>query len=147
MKGQLFTLLGQGFPSYFVLLKAGFVLATVIGALWARRVGQNPDVVVDLGLAMVIAGVAGARILHVLADGFDNAEIRVPAGRPVTFRITSADVTHGFQIVGTNGNTMVVPGYVSQFTVTFETPGTYHIACNEYCGIGHHMMVGTFTVK
>jgi phosphatidylglycerol:prolipoprotein diacylglycerol transferase len=70
MQGQLFTLLGQGFPSYFVLLMTGFVLATVTGALWARRIGQNPDVVVDLGLAMVIAGVAGARILHVLVDGF-----------------------------------------------------------------------------
>ena len=43
-------------------------------------------------------------------------EIRVPAHRPITFRLTSADVTHGFEIVGTNGNTMLVPGYVSQFT-------------------------------
>ncbi len=57
------------FPSYFVLLLAGFLLATVIGAVWAKRVGQNPDVVVDLGLAMVLAGVAGGRLLHVLADG------------------------------------------------------------------------------
>jgi phosphatidylglycerol:prolipoprotein diacylglycerol transferase len=57
-------------PSYFVLLTTGFLLATVMGALWARRVGQNPDVVVDLGLAMLLAGVAGARILHVLADGY-----------------------------------------------------------------------------
>jgi phosphatidylglycerol:prolipoprotein diacylglycerol transferase len=57
------------FPSYFVLLLAGFLLATVMGAIWAKRVGQNPDVVVDLGLAMVLAGVAGGRILHVLADG------------------------------------------------------------------------------
>jgi phosphatidylglycerol---prolipoprotein diacylglyceryl transferase len=57
------------FPSYFVLLLAGFLLATVMGAIWAKRVGQNPDVVVDLGLAMVLAGVAGGRLLHVLADG------------------------------------------------------------------------------
>jgi phosphatidylglycerol:prolipoprotein diacylglycerol transferase len=56
-------------PSYFVLLLAGFMIATIVGALWARRVGQNPDVIVDLGLAMVLAGVAGARLLHVFADG------------------------------------------------------------------------------
>lgn len=43
-------------------------------------------------------------------------EIRVPRGRDVTFRMTSPDVIHGFQIVQTNGNTMVVPGRVSQFT-------------------------------
>jgi phosphatidylglycerol---prolipoprotein diacylglyceryl transferase len=56
-------------PSYFVLLLAGFMLATIMGAIWARRVGQNPDVIVDLGLAMVLAGIAGARLLHVFADG------------------------------------------------------------------------------
>ena len=72
---------------------------------------------------------------------------RVPANRPVTFRITSRDVTHGFQIVGTNGNTMVVPGYVSQFTTTFREPGEYLIVCNEYCGTGHHMMHSTLVVE
>jgi phosphatidylglycerol---prolipoprotein diacylglyceryl transferase len=56
-------------PSYFVLLLAGFMIATIMGSIWARRVGQNPDVIVDLGLAMVLAGIAGSRLLHVLADG------------------------------------------------------------------------------
>src|SRR5262245_11890727 len=46
MHGRLFTLLGQAFPSYFVLLVTGFVIATAIGCLWAKRIGQNPDVVV-----------------------------------------------------------------------------------------------------
>ncbi len=70
MRPELFQLLGVGFPSYFVLLITGFLFATAVGALWARRIGENPDVVVDLGLAMLLAGVAGARILHVLADGY-----------------------------------------------------------------------------
>lgn len=73
-------------------------------------------------------------------------EIRVPQGQPVTFRITSPDVTHGFQIVQTNGNVMVVPGYVSQFTTVFEEAGEYLIVCNEYCGVGHHNMFGTLIV-
>jgi phosphatidylglycerol---prolipoprotein diacylglyceryl transferase len=70
MQGRLFTLLDQGFPSYFVLLLVGFTFAGVCGALWAKRIGQDPDVIVDLTLAMLIAGVGGARILHVLADGY-----------------------------------------------------------------------------
>jgi len=70
MQGRLFTLLDQGFPSYFVLLLLGFTFATVSGAITAKRIGQDPDVFVDLGLAMLIAGVAGARILHVFADGY-----------------------------------------------------------------------------
>lgn len=70
MRPELFHLFGIGFPSYFVLLLSGFLFATAVGAIWARRIGENPDVVVDLGLAMLLAGVAGSRILHVLADGY-----------------------------------------------------------------------------
>jgi cytochrome c oxidase subunit 2 len=73
---------------------------------------------------------------------FQPAQVRVPTGVPVTFRVTSPDVLHGFQIVGTNVNLTVAPGYVSQTTVTFETPGEYLIVCNEYCGLGHHLMQG-----
>lgn len=70
MQGRLFTLLDVGFPSYFVLLVTGFVVATAMGALWAKRLGHDPDVIVDLGLGMLLAGVAGSRVLHVLADGY-----------------------------------------------------------------------------
>jgi phosphatidylglycerol:prolipoprotein diacylglycerol transferase len=66
---DLFQLLGTEFPSYFVLLASGFLFATALGVLWATRIGENPDVIVDLGLAMLLAGVAGARLLHVFADG------------------------------------------------------------------------------
>lgn len=78
---------------------------------------------------------------------FQPNEIRVRAGQSVTFRISSSDVVHGFQIVGTNSNTMVIPGYVSQFTMTFDEPGEYLIVCNEYCGLGHHSMYGTLIVE
>ncbi|MFQ5530941.1 MAG: cytochrome c oxidase subunit II [Gemmatimonadota bacterium] len=79
-------------------------------------------------------------VVQAFTFAFLPNEIRVPHGRPVTFRITSPDVIHGFQIVQTNGNVMVVPGYVSQFTTTFDRAGEYLIVCNEYCGLGHHIM-------
>jgi cytochrome c oxidase subunit II len=41
----------------------------------------------------------------------------------------------------------VLPGYVSQLTYTFERPGEYLIACNEYCGLGHHAMGGKVIVE
>ena len=78
---------------------------------------------------------------------FDPNPIEVPANTPVTFRLTSSDVIHGFEIIGTNANAMAVPGYVSQFTVTFPKAGEYSIVCNEYCGIAHHVMVGKLIVK
>jgi cytochrome c oxidase subunit II len=73
------------------------------------------------------------------------AEMTVPANTPVTFHVTAVDVVHGFQIVGSNGQTMTIPGYVSQFTTQFR-PGEYLIVCNEYCGVGHHMMAGKLIV-
>jgi phosphatidylglycerol:prolipoprotein diacylglycerol transferase len=69
MRPELFRLFDVGFPAYFVLLLSGFIFATGLGVLWARRIGQNPDVIVDLSLAMLLSGVVGSRILHVLADG------------------------------------------------------------------------------
>jgi phosphatidylglycerol:prolipoprotein diacylglycerol transferase len=67
---DLFQIFGTAFPAYFVLLVSGFLFATAIGALWARRIGESADAIVDLGIAMLLAGVAGARILHVFADGY-----------------------------------------------------------------------------
>ncbi|MFB6104487.1 MAG: cytochrome c oxidase subunit II [Halobacteriaceae archaeon] len=72
--------------------------------------------------------------------------IQVPAGSTVTFHVTSADVVHGFEVVGTNINSMVIPGQISEFTVEFDDPETYDIRCNEYCGAGHHNMIGTIEV-
>lgn len=66
--------------------------------------------------------------------------IPVPQGRPVTVRITSPDVIHGFIIAGTNVNTMVVPGYVSEVHTVFNKTGDHLMPCHEYCGLGHSEM-------
>ena len=86
-------------------------------------------------------------VIQAFMFAFLPNEIRVPRGRDVTFRLTSPDVIHGFQIVQTNGNTMVVPGYVSQFTTRFSRAGEYLIVCNEYCGLGHHIMSAKLIVE
>jgi cytochrome c oxidase subunit 2 len=103
----------------------------------------------EFGEPAVKTNADGSVTVSVVAAMFSFAPdpIEVPAGRKVTFRLTSSDVIHGFQVVGTNANAMVVPGYVSQFSVTFDTPGEYVIACNEYCGTMHHAMVGKLVVK
>lgn len=75
-----------------------------------------------------------------------SSPIRVPAGSTVTFYVTSADVVHGFQLVGTNVNTMVVPGQVAEITVEFDDPRTYGLVCHEYCGSAHHNMAGQVVV-
>ena len=78
---------------------------------------------------------------------FDPDEIVVPVGKPVTFRITSPDVIHGILVAGTNTNAMVIPGYVTEFTISFPRAGEYLMMCHEYCGILHHEMQGLVIVE
>ena len=75
MRPELFrilegTELEVSFPAYFVMLLVGFAFATAVAVLQARRMGEDPDVIVDLGLAALLFGVAGGRIFHVLFDGY-----------------------------------------------------------------------------
>ena len=70
----------------------------------------------------------------------------VPKGRPVTLRFSSPDVIHGIIVAGTNVNTMVVPGYVSQVHATFQETGDLLMPCHEYCGLGHSQMWATIRV-
>ncbi len=74
-------------------------------------------------------------------------EVKVPAGRPIRFRLTSADVTHGFLVSGTNANAMLVPGYITEFTTVFPKPGDFLLVCHEFCGLGHHAMFGHIIVE
>jgi cytochrome c oxidase subunit 2 len=66
--------------------------------------------------------------------------IAVPHGRLVTLRFATPDVVHGLLITGTNVNTMVVPGFVSQVYTTFTRTGDLLMPCHEYCGLGHSDM-------
>ncbi|MCU4752442.1 cytochrome c oxidase subunit II [Halobacteria archaeon AArc-curdl1] len=72
--------------------------------------------------------------------------IVVPENSEVTLYVTSPDVIHSFSVVGTNANTMVVPGEISVMTVEFNEAREYGILCNEYCGSGHHGMEGVIEV-
>lgn len=78
---------------------------------------------------------------------FNPNEIDVPAGAEVTFIATSMDVIHGFFIVGTRVNMMLIPGEISRTTYRFRKPGAYLLLCHEYCGRLHHTMFGRVIVK
>lgn len=85
-------------------------------------------------------------VMIAYAFGFTPGELEVPAGAKIDFVISSPDVVHGFEIVGTNVNLMAVPGEVNRVSYTFDKPGEYLIVCNEYCGVGHQMMYGKLIV-
>lgn len=78
---------------------------------------------------------------------FTPQDIEIPAGSTVHFTLTSKDVVHGFQVVNTNINAMVMPGRIQKITQTFDEPGDYLVICNEYCGAGHQVMSTTIKVR
>ncbi len=41
----------------------------------------------------------------------------------------------------------MVPGYDYGLRVTPTEAGDYRIVCNEFCGVGHHLMVGKVIVS
>ncbi|MGY8665517.1 cytochrome C oxidase subunit II [Bradyrhizobium sp. UFLA05-109] len=77
---------------------------------------------------------------------FTPACLLVPAETPITLRATSADVVHGILVQGTNINTMLVPGYVSEQLMRFERTGDYLMPCQEFCSFGHEGMWGKVRV-
>ncbi|MBM7703264.1 cytochrome c oxidase subunit II [Metabacillus iocasae] len=85
-------------------------------------------------------------VLVASAFSYVPNQIQVPTNAKIHFKVATKDVIHGFEIAGTNVNMMVEPGYVSEFTQTFRKPGEFLILCNEYCGIGHHMMTSKIEV-
>jgi len=68
-------------------------------------------------------------------------------GKEYRLHLSSLDVLHGFSLQPVNLNFMAVPGYDYVVTLTPTTSGEFSIVCNEYCLLGHHVMVGKVIVK
>jgi len=65
-----------------------------------------------------------------------------------TYRLhlSALDLQHGFSLQPININVQVHPGYEHVLTVTPDQAGEFSIVCNEYCGLGHHTMLGKIFV-
>ena len=99
----------------------------------------------------VVEVAPGVYEVYVLARQFTFIpnEIVLQDPKLVKFYIVSEDVIHGFEVVGTNVNVMVFPGYIAEFA--WEPPkkaqGEYLIVCNEYCGVGHQFMKAKLIIE
>ena len=73
--------------------------------------------------------------------------LELEKGKTYKVHLYSMDYLHGFSLQPVNINIEVVPGYEHVVKMTPSKEGTYSIVCNEYCGIGHHTMLGRIYVK
>ncbi len=60
--------------------------------------------------------------------------------------MSSLDYQHGFSLQPVNINVQVHPGYDLVVTMKPDQVGEFGIVCNEFCGLGHHLMVGKMYV-
>ena len=67
-------------------------------------------------------------------------EMRLPAGQPVTLRVTSTDVIHSFWVPRLMGKVDMLPGKVIETWLLAAEPGTYLVECAEFCGLWHAKM-------
>lgn len=72
--------------------------------------------------------------------------LELEKGQSYRLHLSSTDWQHGFSLQPENINLQVHPGYDMVVTVTPDKAGTYAIICNEFCGIGHHTMLGRLYV-
>ena len=67
-------------------------------------------------------------------------EIRIPAGVPIDFHLTSEDVIHSFWVPRLGGKLDMIPGRTNVLRLQADAPGEYRGLCAEFCGLRHAHM-------
>jgi cytochrome c oxidase subunit 2 len=137
--------------------------------LWHIRGGQNPSgirhrvepaaysarvqefikeyqVGVEAGLP-VVAPPPGSHVYLQASMWSWMPVLKLQEGATYTLHLSSLDLNHGFSLYPMNINFQVVPGYDYGLKVTPNQAGDFQIVCNEFCGVGHHLMVGKVIVE
>jgi cytochrome c oxidase subunit 2 len=120
--------------------------------LWTLRVAAS-GLALGAGLLSVASPPARAqddpRVIVITAKRFEFSPnlITLAKGETVKLQIKSEDVTHGLFVRPLGIDTEIVPGRVTELTVTPETAGTYRAICDHFCGAGHGGMKMTIIVR
>jgi len=120
---------------------------------------KRSELISRILIIVAIVGAIGAplyiwartSLIHakVAEDGGWNPDIiHANAGEPLTLHLTSDDVVHGFAVGQMDMQSVdVLPGKVTDLTLTFDKPGIYTFFCTRWCGLNHWRMRGTIEVS
>ncbi|OGC77891.1 MAG: hypothetical protein A2Z27_03140 [candidate division Zixibacteria bacterium RBG_16_50_21] len=79
--------------------------------------------------------------------GWTPENLSVKVGQPLHLRLTSDDVMHSFAIGKSDNPPLdVIPGEMTDVTLTFDRPGKYTFYCTRWCSVNHWRMRGTIEV-
>ena len=112
-----------------VIVLVAAAIAIPVGAWWLR----SRDVVIHARMAET--------------GGWTPENLTAEAGRPLHLRLTSDDVMHSFAIGQSDQPAVdVIPGEMTEVTLTFDRPGKYTFYCTRWCSVNHWRMRGTIEV-
>jgi cytochrome c oxidase subunit II len=106
----------------------------------ARQVGEDSGV-------PVVEPVAGEDA-YLQAMQFQFRPIlQLRRGQTYRLLVSSTDAQHGLSLqLEPSMNFQVLPGYLYVIRLTPQETGEFSLVCNEFCGLGHHVMTGKVIV-
>ena len=124
--------------------------------VWWKPAGKQEKVWVTVSFVWCMILFAMMPLWHIKPAGSDiyllgrmwqwYPALQLEEGKSYTLHLSSTDLNHGFNLQPFNLNFQVVPGYDYGLRITPNKAGDYRVICNEYCGIGHHLMIGKVVV-
>jgi cytochrome c oxidase subunit II len=108
-----------------------------------RRIAFTVLVVLAvMALAPHLTRAQDPRVINITAKRFEFSpnQITLKKGEPVKLLLTSADVVHGFFLKPLKIDEIIEPGKTTEVNLTPQTPGTYLLICDHFCGVNHAAM-------
>jgi len=98
-----FEIAGFTIPYYGIILMSGALLAAFLATREAKRRGHDSEIVWDLFIWLLIAGIIGARLWHI----FTPSPSAIAAGRTTIFYLT-----HPLDLINLRSGGLGIPGAV-----------------------------------
>ena len=136
---------GRVDPGLYMARTQEFIAAYQVGVDSVRLPDGSPATI------PIVEPPAGAEVYMIARMWAWEPVLRLREGVSYTLHLSALDVNHGFSLIQVNGNAQnvnfqIVPGYDYGLRIVPTKTGEYRVICNEFCGIGHHTMVGRIVV-
>ncbi|MBI4331601.1 MAG: hypothetical protein HY673_10005 [Chloroflexi bacterium] len=112
------------------------------------RIPPGNKVLVTMPDGLVVPTSTSKVYIMMRQYSFTPRVIRLQFGGLYDLIFFSPDVFHGVSLIQDGSlNAVVMPNMTSKLTVRVTQTGEIQLICNEYCGMGHHIMKATIIVE
>lgn len=112
------------------------------------RIPPGNKVLVTMPDGLVVPASTSKVYIMMRQFSFTPNTVRLQFGGLYDLIFFSPDVFHGASLIQDGSlNAVVMPNMTSKLTVMLTKRGEIQLLCNEYCGLGHHLMEGRIIVE